>query len=119
MKRVLVFVEFGPVLAAIAALLLVVRTSGSDHALSAAGGAYFFALPASAIAGYVDDVLKGASLPLRAVLTAVVGAVITCGLGLFLPAWLVPASLVLSFAIVVAACMGACSLLTHDYGGED
>ena len=115
MKRVLLFVEFGPAFAVIADLLLVLRTSGPDHALSAAGGAYFLALPVSVIAGYVDGLLNGVSLPLRAVLTAVVGAITTCSLAFFSFAWLVPASVVLSFAIAVAACMGACSLLANDY----
>jgi len=118
MKRALAFLVFGPVLAAVTALLVMTKTSGADHDFAKifAAAVFLFTVPVSAITGYIDGVLCDAPVPLRAALTAAVGAVVAFSLGFLLFNWLFPFSVWLYFAFGGATCMGACSLLASELG---
>ena len=78
MKRALAFLVFGPVLAAVTALLVMAKTSGADHDFAKifAIAVFFFTLPVSAITGCIDGVLSDVPVPLRAALTATAGALL-------------------------------------------
>ena len=118
MKRALAFLVFGPVLAAVTALLVMAKTSGADHDFAKifAIAVFFFTLPISAITGCIDGVLSDVPVPLRAALTATAGALVASSLAFVLFSWLFPPAVWLYFAFGGATCMGACSLLVSELG---
>ena len=123
MKRPLVFLVAAPALVAIVAPLALAQMSGPparDFLNVLAVVLFFFTLPVSALAGSLDAYLARAlATPLRAPLIAAVGAVIASGLAFILFNWfLPPPSYLAYFAIGGAACMGLCSLLAGEYGGQ-
>jgi hypothetical protein len=78
---------------------------------------FLFTLPVSALSASFDGYLaRSLPLSLRAPLTAIVGATVAGGLAGALFSCLLPPSMLMWFAIGGAVCMGACSLLSHDYG---
>lgn len=138
MKRILVFLLLGPALVVTAWLIYVPAGKGpGDGFVALAAMALFtFALFVASFAVLVDGYLAD-TLPiyLRAPLIAIVGAAIAGGLflgtvGWMFPGWItllsaglipgtvgwtLPFRLSAPFAISGALCMGACSLLSHDY----
>jgi hypothetical protein len=116
MKRAVVFLVFGPALAAVSALLVMAQTAGADHDFAKifATAVFLFTIPVSAITGCIDGVFCDAPIPLRAALAAAVGAVVAFSLGFVLFSWLFPFAVWLYFAFGGATCMGACSLLASE-----
>jgi hypothetical protein len=114
MKRVLVFLLLGPASAAFTVFLMCVADTGTkywDIALLSAVAMFIVTLPVSAFCGAVDGCLARTLLiSARAPLTALAGATIAGGL-----VWALFRPLFPTFAIAGALCMGACSLLSHDY----
>lgn len=123
MKRAIVFLVAAPVLVAILGPLTLRQMSGPpprDILQFVAVVLFFFTLPVSALAGSLDAYLARAfAAPLRAPLIAAAGAVVSSGLAFILFNWfLPPPSYLAYFAIGGAACMGLCSLLAGEYGGQ-
>jgi mannose/fructose/N-acetylgalactosamine-specific phosphotransferase system component IIC len=118
MKRALAFLVFGPVLAAVTALLVTAQAGRPDHDFAKifAIAVFFFTLPVSAITGCIDGVLSDVPIALRAALTAAAGALVALGLAFVLFSWLFPPAVWLYFAFGGATCMGACSLLASELG---
>ena len=121
MKRALVFLVIGPVLASTVATLALAQAAGMpapDFARLVAIVLFFFTLPVAALAGAFDAYLARAfAIPLRAPLIAAFGAIIASGLAWILFSCLLPQPNFLAwFAIGGAVCMGACSLLANEYG---
>ena len=120
MKRAVVFLVLGPALAFFTTWLIYFAEGGSGSGYIAAtvsillfSFTWLVAMITWAIDGFLAHALP---LPLRAPLTAIVGATVAVGLflglgGCFLPLWIST-----PFAIGGALCMGACSVLSHDYG---
>jgi hypothetical protein len=119
MKRALAFLVFGPVLAAVTVLLVMAQPGGPDRDFATifATAVFFFTLPVSAITGCIDGVLSDVPVPLRAALSAAVGALVAFSLAFVLFNWLFPPATWLYFAFGGAACMGLCSLLASEFGG--
>jgi hypothetical protein len=121
MKRAFVFLVLAPVSVFVIVFLLCVTIFGGKSADLAALCAMVLAvvtLPASVTAGLADGYLCILPISLRAYLTAMVGAAIATGEALVLFSSLLPPSIVLTLAIGGAVVMGACSLLSHDYSGQ-
>src|SRR4051812_46507452 len=119
MNRAITFLVFGPALAAFTALLVMAQIGGvgDDFVKIIAFAAFFFTLPVSATAGCVDGILRDVALPIRAGLTATIGAVVAVSLAFLLLHWSSPPQhLLLFLALGGAACMGICSLLAADRG---
>lgn len=120
MKRILVFLLLGP--ASVVTAWLIYAPAGKGPALAAMAlftFAFFVASCTVLVDGYLADTLP---IYLRAPLIAIVGAAIAVGMAFGL-AWTVvlhfvmlPQWILLPFAIGGALCMGACSLLSNDYG---
>jgi hypothetical protein len=125
MKRVLVFLLLAPTLVAFTVWLMIVPAGtglGVDLSELCAVALFSFTFVVSAITWPIDGYLAGAlPIPLRAPLTAIVGAGTAVGLALALASMMVsrwtmlPQSILLPFAIGGALGMGACSLLSNDY----
>ena len=118
MKRALVFLLLGPALAVLTTWFAVGMPFES-FAASIAVLLFVATLPVSGIVGLLDGWLAQ-PLPifLRAPLTALVGATAA----IILPAALfgsMPQSLSTPFGLGGAFCMGACSLLAHDYSARE
>jgi|EndMetStandDraft_8_1072994.scaffolds.fasta_scaffold882055_2 hypothetical protein len=121
MNRAITFLVFGPALAAFTALLGMAQVGGvgDDFAKLIAIAVFFFTLPVSATTGCVDGVLHDVARPLRAALTATVGAIVAVSLAFLLLHWSSPPRYIfMFFAIGGAACMSVCSLLANDYGWQ-
>lgn len=120
MKRAVVFLVVGPVSVALIASL-VFAAAGADGPVVQyiAGALFLMTLPVAAVAGTVDGfVARRFPIALRAPLTAVVGAL---GAGIIAFGWLhcffqLPE--LLFFPLGGAVCMGACSLLSNNYGAD-
>jgi hypothetical protein len=118
MKRALMFLLVAPVLAAAAWFINVVANNGPlGFAATSAMILFIFAVFVAAIAALVDGCLARA-LPayLRAALIATIGAAIPVGVILALAGCMLPQEIWMTFAIGGALCMGACSLLSNEYG---
>jgi hypothetical protein len=118
MKRAVIFLAASPVaVALIASLVFAVAGAHGPVVQYIAGALFLMTLPVAAVAGAVDGfVASRFPIALRAPLTAVVGA---AGAGIIAFGWLhcffqLPE--LLFFPLGGAVCMGACSLLSHDYG---
>jgi hypothetical protein len=125
MKRALVFLLVGPGLVATIAPLATLQIVGPparDVLQIFAIILFLFTLPVAALSGSLDAYLARAlATPLRALLIAAVGAVVSSGLAyiLFSP-FLPPAfDLLAFFAICGAVSMGLCSLLAGEYGWKE
>ena len=126
LRRAVVFLVLGPASVAFTFLLMCVTAGGAkpcDFEQLCAAALFLFALPVSAITGPIDSYLARAlPLALRAPLTAIAGAAAAVGLLLALNRMMfphgttLPLEILTPFAIGGAVCMGACSLLSHDYG---
>jgi hypothetical protein len=124
MRRPLVFALLGP--ASVVFTVLAIDGGGSPLDGIAALIAmllFLFTLSVSAIAGPIDGYLaRTLPLELRAPLTALTGGTIAVGLLLALNRMMfphgttLPLEILMPFAVGGAVCMGACSLLSHDYG---
>ena len=117
MKRVLAFFVLGPTLAAVTALVTA-QADGQQYDIDKilAVAAFFLTLPVSAVIVCVDAVLHDVPIPLRATLTATVGAVVTFSLAFLLFGWSSPPRYIFTlFAVGGAACMGVCSLAADDW----
>ena len=118
MKRVLAFFVFGPALAAVTALVMAQADGQQQYDIDKilAVAAFFLTLPVSAIIVCVDAVLHDVPIPLRATLTATVGAVVSFGLAFILFGWSSPPRYLFTLlAIGGATCMGVCSLVANDW----
>jgi hypothetical protein len=121
MKRAVVFLVLGPASVFLVWSICVAGARGPAGGFVAFVGMllFLFTLPVSALSASFDGYLARAlPLPLRAPLTAIVGATIAGGLACALFSCLFPPSMLTWFGIGGAVCMGACSLLSHDYGGR-
>jgi hypothetical protein len=121
MKRAVVFLALGPASVFLVWSICVAGARGPAGGFVAFVGMllFLFTLPVSALSAAFDGYLARAlPLPLRALLTAIVGATVAGGLACALFSCLFPPSMLTWFAIGGAICMGACSLLSHDYGGR-
>jgi hypothetical protein len=118
MKRAFVFLVAGPLVVALIAALTVIGAVGpSGFAAFLATVFFFFTFAVAAIAVTIDGVLScDISIPLRASLTAIIGAAASFALASYLFHCLLPPLVLSLFALGGAVCMGACSLLSHDYG---
>jgi hypothetical protein len=122
MKRALIFLVAAPVTVFFAILSIWVVATGPDSldfGCLVAGVLSIFALPMAAISWAADQFLaRDFSTPLRASLTAIVGATaVTAEISTVFSS-LFPSSIVTAFAIGGALVMAACSLLSNDHGGE-
>jgi hypothetical protein len=126
MKRAFLFLVLGPLSVFVTIFVMFVAVSGARSlgvAQCCAMVVAVLTLPVSAITGAVDGFIVPV-LPIffRAPLAALIGATIAWSLacvltrGLFSPSMSIWWEL-MPFAIGGAVCMGACSLLSHDYGG--
>lgn len=118
MKRAFTFLLLGPALAATAWMIYVVTSNGPlSFAAASAMILFIFTVFVAAIAALVDGSLARA-LPvyLRAPLTAIIGAAIPVGVILGWAGCVLPQQIWMPFAIGGALCMGACSLLSNDFG---
>lgn len=131
MKRTLIFLLLGPIMVVTAWLIFIVAIGGSRGSVDfVATGLFVFTFFVAAISRPIDGYLARAwPIHLRAPLTAVVGATIAAvGIPFVLfaispfiflailsstPLWTV-----VLLATGGALCMGACSLLSHDYGNR-
>src|SRR6202022_3378394 len=108
MKRALVFLVLGPASVAFTFLLMCVIPAGAkswDFAQFCAAALFSFTLPVSALSASFDGYLaRSFPLPLRALLTAIVGATIAGGLACALFRCLFPPSMLTWFAIGGAVC---------------
>jgi hypothetical protein len=121
MKRAFTVLVLGPVAVAItsfSALLAAGAPSGLAQFLAAALA--FLTFPVAAFAGFADGFLsRTMPIALRAPLTAIGGAAAAAVAAFtLLHCLLPPAELMLFFPLGGAICMGACSLLSHEYGGR-
>jgi hypothetical protein len=119
MKRAVVFLVLGPASVCFAWSIFVAGAGGPAGGFVAFVGIllFLFTLPVSALSASFDGYLARAlPLPLRALLTAIVGATVAGGLACALFRCLFPPSILMGFAVGGAVCMGICSLLSHDYG---
>ena len=120
MRRALIFLVLGPLLAsATVAVVVIVQMAGApvrEYAGSLAVVLFFLALPVASLAASFDAYLERAfAIPLRAPLVAAIGAIIASGLAYIVLGCLLSPSSLKFFAIGGAACMGTCSLLANDY----
>jgi hypothetical protein len=125
MKRALVFLLLAPTLVAVTVWLMIAPAGtglGVDIRELCAVVLFSYTFVVSAITWPIDEVLaRVVPIPLRAPLTAIVGAGIAVGPVLALAGMMVsqrtmlPLSALLPFAIGGALGMGACSLLSNDY----
>ena len=120
MKRFFVFLIAAPLAVALTAALAVVASGGpGDFARFFAVALFLLTLPVVAFAAAVDGFAARAfPIALRAPLVATVGAMIAYALPFTLLHWFLPTSLSGFFALGGAVSMGLCSLLAHDYSGE-
>jgi hypothetical protein len=122
MKRAFVFLVVAPVSVFFTVLLLWVVAAGTrslDFACAVAAVLSILTLPMAAISWTTDEFLvRAVPVSLRAYLTAIVGATAAMGELLAVFNSLFPTSIVMTLAIGGAVVMGACSLLSHDYGGQ-
>jgi hypothetical protein len=120
MKRAFVFLVVAPLSVFVMVLSCVTIFGGTSVDLAALCAIVLavVTLPASVTAGFADGYLRILPISLRAYLTAMVGAAIATGEALVLFSSLLPPSIVLTLAVGGAVVMGACSLLSHDYGGR-
>jgi hypothetical protein len=120
MKRAFVFLVVAPLSVFVMVLSCVTIFGGKSVDLAALCAIVLavVTLPASVTAGFADGYLRILPISLRAYLTAMVGAAIATGEALVLFSSLLPPSIVLTLAVGGAVVMGACSLLSHDYGGR-
>jgi hypothetical protein len=125
MKRAVVFLVLGPASVFLTWSIFVAGAGGPAGGFVAFVGMllFLFTLPVAALSASFDGYLARAlPLPLRAPLTAIVGATVAGGLLLALNRMMfphgttLPLEILTPFAIGGAVCMGACSLLSHDYG---
>lgn len=120
MKRALVFLVLAPASVFFAVLSIGVAIAGTrslDFAYAGAVALSILTLPMLAVAAAVDGFLAR-SCPIfsRVCLAAIVGATIATGETAVFSS-LLPPSIVMALAIGGAAVTGACSLLSHGYGG--
>ena len=120
MKRAFIFLVAAPVTVFFAVLLMWVVATGTnslDFGCLVAGVLSIFALPMAAISWAADEFIsRDFSIPLRASLTAIVGATaVTAEISAVFSS-LLPSSIVTAFAIGGALVVAACSLLSNDYG---
>ncbi len=118
MKRGFLFLLLAPLTVASIAALLVLQAEVPDREFAPLYAAltgivsFCLTLPISALAGYVDDALRNAPLPFRALLSPAVGVIVACVLfERVYPATYFPAFLVVCGGVG----MGLCSLLANDY----
>lgn len=122
MKRAFVFLLLAPVTVFFAVLLTWAVLTGPqslDFGCLVAGVLAIFALPMSAISWIADEFLaRDFPIPLRAALTAIVGATaVSVELSVVFGS-LFPSSIVMALAIGGAIVVAAGSLLSNDYSGE-
>jgi hypothetical protein len=118
MKRVLVFMLLGPTLVVTAWLIYFAESGGGSGSVAAIVSLllFLFTLIVAMITWAIDgSVAHTLPLPLRAPLTAIVGGIVAFGVFLGLVGWMFPLWTSTPFGIGGALCMGACSLLSHDY----
>ena len=120
MKRALVFLVAAPVTVFFALLLIWVLASGIDSldfGCLVAAVLSILALPMAAISWAADEFIsRDFSVPLRASLTAIVGATaVTAELSAVFSG-LFASSIVTAFAIGGAIVVAVCSLLSNDHG---
>jgi hypothetical protein len=118
MKRLPVFLLLGPVIGVLVAFSFAVVENGGVPGDYVEGCVTFFvfSLIVSMMVGPVDGILSYAvPISLRAPLTAIVGAAVAVGLGLYAARWTPPLHRLVLFAVLGALSTGACSLLSHDY----
>jgi hypothetical protein len=116
MKRALAFLVFGPVFAAVVAMVVMTQAAHPGHGFAQifAVAVFLFTLPVSAITGCIDGVFSDLPVALRAALSAVAGALVAFSLAFVLFSWILPPAAWLYFAFGGATCMGACSLLASE-----
>jgi hypothetical protein len=119
MKRVFIFLVLGPLAVAITVFsALAAGGAPGNFAQFLAAALAFLTFPVAAFAGLADGCLaRTFPIPLRAPLTAIIGATIAC-----IPAFaflhcFLPSSELMFLPVGGAVCMGLCSLLSHDYRG--
>ena len=116
MKRALVFLLLGPA-SVVFAIWAAFRAPVDRLVAIIAMLLFSFTFLVSAIAGLVDGCLaRPFPILARAPLTAIAGAALAVGLVLTLFGITPQPKEVMPFAIICALYMGACSLLSHDYG---
>lgn len=118
LKRTYVFLLLGPILGVFGAKLNEV-VAGRAFSWEIGEGtvvAFIFSAIVSAITGPIDGYFAHAvPVPLRAPLTAIVGATIAVGLLLYLVGKVTPLQFPTHIAIIGALSMGMCSVLSHNY----
>ena len=117
LRRALVFALLGPIFGVLAALLMATAARGGASAC-VIPLAFFFSLIVCAVTGPVDGVLAHlVPVSLSAPLTAIVGAAVAVGLGLFLETLLgigtSPPHTLIPVAVIGALSTGASSLLSY------
>ncbi|MBR1121300.1 hypothetical protein JQ628_07215 [Bradyrhizobium lablabi] len=114
------FLVAGPSVVALIAALTVVSAGGPSGFASFLATIFFlFTFAVAAMAVTIDGALScDFSIPLRASLTAIIGAAASFTLASYLFHCLLPPLVLSLFALCGAVIMGACSLLAHDYGGR-
>jgi hypothetical protein len=122
MKRALIFLVAAPVTVFFAILSIWVVATGPDSldfGCLVAGVLSVFALPMSVISWIADEFLaRDLPIPLRASLTAIVGATaVTAEISAVFSS-LFPSSIVMALATGGAIVMAGCSLLSHDHGQQ-
>lgn len=119
MKRIFMFLVLGPVTAGIIAAFAAAAAGQGSIAGVFAVALFFLTLPVAAVAATFDAILaRPVPVALRAPLIAILGAIVAHALAYILLHWIMPQVSLAPFAIGGAACMGLCSLLAHDCGGE-
>jgi hypothetical protein len=116
MKRVYVFLLLGPAAVALTVTLVAVA-AGAPGAIAQLllPALFFLTFPVAALAGAADGYMaRTVPIPVRAPLTAFVGAAVTFAL----MRYFVPPSELMIVPLGGAICMGVCSLLSHEYGGR-
>jgi hypothetical protein len=121
MKRAFVFLVLAPLsvfFTVLAICFAVAGTKSLDFVWFGAIALSVLTLPVSATAAVIDGILaRTCPISSRVYLIVIVGAVIATGEAAVFSS-LLPPSFVMALAIGGASVMGACSLLSHDYGGR-
>ena len=119
MKRTFIFLVLGPVAVAMTTLsALIAAGAPGNFAQILAAVLAFLTFPIAAFAGLADECLaRTFPIPLRAPLTAIIGATIACVPAFAFLHCFLPSSELMFFPLGGAVCTGLCSLLSHDYRG--
>jgi hypothetical protein len=115
-RRFYVFMLLGPILALGGAASLDIVAGRCPRYDEGFVMALLFGGVVSAVARTMDELFALAfPIPVRAPLTAIVGAAVAVGLLLAIIRKMLPVETLMPFAILGAICMGVCSVLSDDF----